>query len=157
MLALIAVLLVGLGLMALHPAQLPPWASAISSAITLRSEPARAADPSHPSHPPPKPPESMKRRAAVKEVPRTENPGTGLSARTAPERSPFPFPLAQQIVTGTPKADLLKSFGPAEATVTGADLGRLHERLVYIDKLSGRRTLIFLLNGRAVAAQTYVE
>jgi hypothetical protein len=152
-LVLITVIVVGVGLLVLNPSSLPR-ASAILSRIAASTRSPSSAIQAQPA---PKPPEIAKHGTLPKDLRRTESPETAVSMRSASAASPSPFPLGQDIVNGTPKAEILERFGVPQATITGADLGRLQERLVYVDKSSRRKTLIFLLNERVVAAQTYVE
>ncbi len=71
--------------------------------------------------------------------------------------TPRHFPLAQEIIKGMTKSAVLASFGPPEATVTGADLGQLRERLLYLDALTTRKTLIFFVDGDVIRAETYTQ
>ena len=94
-----------------------------------------------------------------------------VAARPGPPREPgitpptsqtqaevtYPFPDASEISSGDSKSSILAVFGPAEVMVTGADLGQLNERLVYRDKLTGKRTVISTVNGRVSGAQTYLQ
>ena len=55
------------------------------------------------------------------------------------------------------KSAVLASFGRPEATVAGADAGHLFERLLYLDASTRRTTLIFLVDGDAIRAETYIQ
>src|SRR5262249_16766851 len=52
-----------------------------------------------------------------------------LSRSSAIVPGKYAFPIGTDINIGLLKADLLRGFGPPEATVTGSDFGRLHERM----------------------------
>jgi len=41
--------------------------------------------------------------------------------------------------------------------VTGADTGELHERYVYVDPATGRRTFIAMINAVVTNAQTLTQ
>jgi hypothetical protein len=85
----------------------------------------------------------------------------GSEAAAAPllavPATPRPFPLPGDILPGTARSAVFARFGPPEAAVTGADLGKLRERLIYIDKANGRRTHIFLLNGNVTGTETLAQ
>ena len=55
------------------------------------------------------------------------------------------------------KSAVLASFGRPEATVAGADAGHLFERFLYLDASTRRTTLIFLVDGDAIRAETYIQ
>jgi len=61
--------------------------------------------------------------------------------------------MAQDIPNGMAKSSIMATFGPPEATVSGAD-GQLRERLVYVDKKTGRKTFVFLANGNVSSVET---
>jgi len=65
--------------------------------------------------------------------------------------------LAQEIQSGTARSALVALFGPPQATVAGADLGQLQERLIYLDPPTKRRTLISLVNGSVTFAETLAQ
>ena len=89
--------------------------------------------------------------ASMEEMP--EVSAVSTAAAVAPPR--YRFPLYTDIAVGTGKPAILESFGSPSITVTGSELGRLQERLVYTDKPTDRKTVIFLVNGRVAGAQTY--
>ena len=93
---------------------------------------------------------------AVRPSPPQESAITPPTSQT-PAEVTYPFPDASEISSGTSKASILAVFGPAEVVVTGADFGQLNERLVYRDKLTGKRTVISTVNGRVSGAQTYLQ
>ena len=74
-----------------------------------------------------------------------------------PTDTPRRFPLAQEVIQGMKKSAVLASFGPPEATVTGADVGKLFERLLYRDASTRRTTLIFFVDGNVIRAETYTQ
>ena len=72
-----------------------------------------------------------------------------------PIRQAYVFPRDEAVAIETPKSDILAAFGPAQATVTGADLGQLHERMVYVNRSTGEETVILFLNGKVRTIRTY--
>ena len=68
--------------------------------------------------------------------------------------TPRRFPLAQEIVKGMTKSAVLASFANPTATVTGADVGHLVERLIYLDSSSMKTTLIYFVDGKVIRAET---
>jgi hypothetical protein len=74
-----------------------------------------------------------------------------------PTGTPRRFPLAQEITKGMTKSAVLAICGPPEATVTGADVGQLLERLLYLDASTRRTTLIFFVDGNVIRAETYTQ
>jgi hypothetical protein len=127
----------------------PAWWSQVSAtlaSVTGRSPTAKSAPPSTS----PEKPNPLGRKKA-------SHPGQSdwrveilesnpsASAPAATERPPFP--AAQDVQPGTARSVILKTFVPPGATVTGADVGQLRERFIYIDKTTGRKTVIFLTNG----------
>jgi|ERR1041385_5077282 hypothetical protein len=66
---------------------------------------------------------------------------------------PQRFPLAQEITKGMSRSAIVSAYGPPEAIISGAD-GQLRERLLYVDKQTGRKTFIFLANGNVSGAET---
>jgi hypothetical protein len=86
-----------------------------------------------------------------------ESPGTvtvTVIPGPPPDR-PRRFPLGHEIAKGMTKADVLASFGTPTATVAGADVGQLLERLVYSDPPTRRTTSIYLADGKVIRAETY--
>jgi hypothetical protein len=69
----------------------------------------------------------------------------------------YPFPVSEEVKVGLSKSAVVATFGPPEATATGADHGRLQERLVYVDKSTGQKTIIAAVDGKVVGAQTFVK
>jgi len=53
------------------------------------------------------------------------------------------------------RSAVLANFGPPDATVTGADVGQLRERLIYLDAPTRRKTSILLVDGKVIGAETY--
>jgi len=68
----------------------------------------------------------------------------------------YRFPTRTDIRVGTSKPEILASFGPPQATVTGADRGQLQERMIYTERSTGKKTLIAVVNGKVTSAETYV-
>jgi len=83
--------------------------------------------------------------------------GTSPVPAPRPPEKRYPFPVAEQIVPGTPQTTILATFGPPEAKVTGADTGELRERYVYVDRATGRRTFIAMVNAVVTNAQTLTQ
>jgi len=128
-------------------------ASAILAGVSSHASSDQSADRKAPAPQPP----PAKRHARSQALPPAETHDESIPAPSVHTSSIYRFPLAPEIVAGSTRADILNTFGPPAATITGADLGRLQERLVYIEKSTRRKTLISILNGRVVAAQTYTE
>lgn len=57
-------------------------------------------------------------------------------------------------MTGVLKSEVVTTFGAPDATVVGADR-QLQERLVYVDATTGRKTMIFIVDGKVTGAETY--
>jgi len=146
-------LLVGTVILVIHPPSWLPKASAILAGVSSHASSEQGADrkASAPEPPP------AKHHARSKALPPVETHEASIPAPPVHTSSIYRFPLAPEIVTGSTRADILNTFGPPEATITGADLGHLQERLVYVEKSTRRKTLISILNGKVVAAQTYTE
>jgi len=136
----------------------PAWWSAIESNVAgafSKSRPPIAAELQNPfakSEPkaPAKGHRTPKRESA--EVVRTVS-----SVVTAPAEARFPFPIETDIPSGTPKSRLLGAFGSPQFRVTGTDVGSLQEQLVYLDRDSGQKTVILLVNGKVSSAQTSAQ
>jgi len=115
---------------------------------------------------PPDPPEEKKEPAKKKAFhPLPQNlpaaPEVAVAAPVLPApavREPDPprFPLAQDIPKGMLKSAIVATFGPPETIISGAD-GQLRERLLYVEKNTGRKTFIFIANGRANNAETLLQ
>ncbi len=153
-LALIAMLLVGGVVLVIHPPSWLPQASAILSGVSSHASSDQGADRKAPA---PEPPPAPKRHMRTKDLPPSKAEEASIPAPPMQPRSLYHFPLASEIATGSTRADILSTYGPPEATITGADLGRLQERLIYVEKPTRRKTSISILNGKVVAAQTYTE
>ncbi len=91
--------------------------------------------------------------SAVREVAEVETAAAPVIAPAIRYR----FPEAQEIPNGTARGALVARFGQPEATVTGADLGQLRERFLYVDPPTRRRTLIILINGNVTSAETFAQ
>jgi hypothetical protein len=151
---LIAAIVIGVGLLVLRPQSWLPRA-AIFSAITgkapekveSRTSPLAKPKPVGKSHTAASPPRSSA----------SEGSATVTVTLLPPTEAPRRFPLAQEIVRGMKKSAVLARFGRPEATVAGADAGQLFERLLYLDASTRRTTLIFLVNGDAIRAETYTQ
>ena len=153
--ALIVMLLAGIGLLLFRPSWWPQESASFFQA-KAKSESAVPAERASPFTPP-EPRDGTKRPTPTNEPVRREDPETGPPPRPTSAQTSSHFPLESEIVAGTPESVVQATFGPPEAIVSGSDLGRLQERLVYMDKSTGKKTLIFLLDGKVVGAQTYTE
>jgi len=157
---LCAVLLIAIGYLLLHPES--GWRQA-TAAFTAITEGSFAKPPQTSSD---KPTPMPMERPMPMEKSRTARPER-LSA--APEEStvtikPLPptetlrrFPLIPEITKGTPKSEVLATFGTPDATVTAAERGQLLERLLYWDKSARKGTLIFFVDGNVIRAETYPQ
>ena len=81
--------------------------------------------------------------------------GAEIAARTPPPDKKYPFPIAEHIVAGTPETIILAAFGRPEVKVTGADAGEIRERYVYVDRETGRKTYIAMVNALVTSVQTF--
>ena len=81
----------------------------------------------------------------------------GIRDRHRHSDTPRRFPLAQEIIKGTTKSAVLASFATPAATVSGADVGQLLERLIYLDASSKRTTSIYFVDGKVIRAETYTQ
>ena len=81
--------------------------------------------------------------------------GAEIAARTPPPDKKYPFPIAEHIVAGTTQTMILSAFGRPDVKVTGADTGEIRERYVYLDRQTGRKTYIALVNAVVTGVQTF--
>jgi hypothetical protein len=134
----------------------PSWWSQVSatfSSITARSPNAKSA-------PRPSPTEKPNPLGRKKASPAGQSDWKAEVVDSMPTASaPTPtdrysFPVPQDILLGTVRSVILTRFGPPGATVTGADVGQLRERFIYIDKATGRKTVIFLINGAVTSVES---
>lgn len=161
LLTLIGILLVGVTLLLYRP---EAWFPQAPRSLSGLSDLLRASAVEKPS-PMPEPLEAKSKTSgkgpATPRQPEaigTEGPGASIpvAGRPAPEKR-YPFPIAEQIAPGTLQATLLATYGRPEARVTGADTGELHERYVYVDPATGRRTFIAMINAVVTNAQTLTQ
>jgi hypothetical protein len=151
-LGLLLLLLGGVGVLYLHPSWLwPPAAAPAAPAQAVVADSSK------------EPPAAKKAPAPFK---RTANDNVAvlpesspkISPARAPVRAPDPrFPTAEEISVGSSKTSVVASFGPPEATLSGADHGILNERLVYLQESSGKQTSVYLMNGKVIGALTYLQ
>ena len=73
---------------------------------------------------------------------------------TPPPDKKYPFPTTDRVIAGTPEATILTAFGRPAVKVTGAETGELRERYVYVDRGTGRKTYIGLVNAVVTSVQT---
>ena len=152
---LIAAIVIGVGAVILRPQSWWPSAAATLSAITGK---ALGKTESRPS-PFAKPNPVEKSRTALPPSHSIAQEGSvTVTAIVLPSTyTPPRFPLAREISKGMTKSAVLASFGPPEATVTGADVGQLLERLLYLEASTRRTTLIFFADGSVTRAETYTQ
>lgn len=152
-LALIAVLLTALGLMVFKPSW---WNQATVGLSLLRVNSASAVSSDRASpFAKDEPREDTKRHFTSRILGPADVPGAPAPGQPIPIKPAYSFPREPEVAVGTSKSDVLAAFGQAQATVTGADLGQLYERLLYVDQSSGEETLIVFLNGKVRAVRTY--
>jgi hypothetical protein len=152
-LALIVVLLTALGIMIFRPSM---WkqAAAQFSALAGKSEPAVSPDKASPFTKE-EPREDTSRHFTSRIIVPTDDSTVLPTAQSAIAQPSYRFPRDAEIIVGSGKSELLTTFGPPQATITGAELGQLHERLVYLDHVTGEETIIQFLNGKVRNARTY--
>ena len=149
---LVAAIVIGVGFLILRPQSWWPQAAATFSAITgkvLGNVESRTS--------PFAKPKPVEKSRTARPQPRSSALDESMAVTITLTDTPRRFPLAQEIIKGMIKSAVLASFGPPEATVTGADLGQLRERLLYLDALTGRATLIFFVDGNVIRAETYTQ
>jgi hypothetical protein len=133
----------------------PPWMSQVPTTIA-----AVFSKKEEPKVEKPTPMPEQKKNAKAKKSPAHEP--LAMASREVPAMRPLDvppaiahrFPLATTVTTGTARAALLASFGVPDASAVGSDTGQLRERYVYVDKATGRKTFISLLNGNVTTAET---
>jgi hypothetical protein len=135
-----------------RPSLWPEVATRIGAAT---SETPRSADRASPfSKPEPK--HSSAKQLTVLKPPDSDEEHEPAPPKAIPEPVKYPFPIGKDITVGTSKRGVLAAFGSPEVAVTGADFGRLQERLIYIERLTGKKTFISVVNGTVAGAETYV-
>ena len=152
---LIAAILIGVGFLILRPQSL--WAPAVAtfSAITGKAHGKTESLPS-----PFAKTKAVEKSRAARPEPRSsasEGSVTVTVIPLPPTDTTRRFPLAQEIIKGTTKSAVLASFATPAATVTGADVGQLLERLIYLDASSKRTTSIYFVDGKVIRAETYTQ
>jgi hypothetical protein len=136
----------------------PPWMSQVPQ--TLAAVFAKKEDPKADK---PSPMEEQKKQPAKKSANVREPVQMTYRVEMQPMQPNVPpaiaprFPLASSVSAGTARAALLASFGQPDATAVGSDTGQLRERYVYVDKATGRKTFISLLNGNVISAETLIQ
>jgi hypothetical protein len=108
-------------------------------------------------------PPATKRGIASKGLVQADHPqpveargsGPNITAPTLPPERKYPFPTAEHIVAGTPETMILAAFGRPEVRVTGAETGEIRERYVYVDRQTGRKTYIALVNAKVTSVGTF--
>ena len=150
-LALIAVLVACTGLLLLRPSLWREAAARIGVAPVATPSPGERDSP-FATPPPTDPPKSPTKMVASPSSDERE-PATAQEATPAVK---YPFPIATTINVGTSKSRVVAAFGPPAATVTGADVGRLNERIIYLDRATHKKTVVTIVNGKVASAATYV-
>jgi len=151
---LIAAIVIGVGFLILRPQSL--WAPAVAtlSAITGKAHGKTGSL----SSPFAKPKSVEKRREPRPQPLSSESEGSvTVTVIALPVTDAPRFPVAQEIINGVTKDAVLASFAAPAATVTGADLGQLLERLLYLDASTRRTTLIYFMDGKVIRAETFTR
>jgi len=153
MVLLIACIALGAGFLILRPQALWGPAAAAFAAITGTTAKTETPTPAEP----PKPVEKVRRvRTGVRPADSTdEDREVTVKIIALPPTAPLPFPLAQEVARGMTRSAVLAGFTAPTATIAGADIGHLQERLVYVDPPSGRATWIYLVDGKVSRAETF--
>ena len=151
---LIAAILIGVGFLILRPQSL--WAPAVASLSAIAGK-VHGQSGSHPS--PFSRPKAVEKSRAARPLPRSSASEGSVTVTVIafPPIAPPRFPLAQEIIKGMTKSSVLASFATPAATVTGADIGHLRERLIYFDASSKRTTLIYFVDGKVIQSETYTQ
>jgi len=150
--ALIAALVACTGLLLLRPSLWPEAAARIGLAPPPAPNPGERDSPFAIS-PPANPPKSS---GAPIPRPEGERPQTSAAQAAMPMPMQYPFPTATAVAVGTSKSAVLAAFGPPTVAVTGADVGRLNERIMYLDRSTQKKTVITIVNGKVASTATYV-
>jgi len=151
---LIAAIVIGVGFLILRPQSLWAPATAALSAITGKAHgkagslpsPFAKSKPVDKSHAPRPQPLSSESEGSVT-----------VTVIALPVTDTPRFPLAQEIIKGMTKSAVLASFAAPAATVTGADVGQLLERFVYLDTSTGTTTTIYFIEGKVIRAETFTR
>ena len=159
--ALVCILLIAVSALVLWPDSfLPQWHHSLAAFLRPSSSE---------NKPSPSPAPTAEKKTAVKKPAGSSHPSTVPVMEAAVEPVPvpagalssparqYPFPVAEQIPAGTPLATVIGQFGRPEMKATGADKGELRERYVYVDRLTGRRTFIAVVNSIVTSAQTLTQ
>jgi hypothetical protein len=153
---LIAAILIGVGFLILRPQSL--WAPAVAS-LSAIAEKLHGQSGSHPRPSPFSTPKAVEKSQAARALPRSSasEGSVTVTVIALPPIAPPRFPLAQEIIKGMTKSSVLASFTTPAATVTGADVAHLLERLIYLDESSKRTTSIYFVDGKVIRAETYTQ
>ena len=146
-LALIAVLLIALGMMVFRPSW---WNQATASLSRFGAAPTSTVSTDR---------AARLRNRSPDQIPstiRTSESSHQTVGRKAcrprfpcpPSGRPMSFRETRRLPLRLLSRTFSAAFGPAQATVTGADLGQLHERMVYVNRSTGEETVILFLNGK---------
>ena len=151
---LIAAIVIGVGFLILRPQSL--WAPAVAtlSAITGKAHGKTGSLPSPFAKP--KPVEKS-RAPRLQPLSRESEGSVTVTVIALPVTDTPHFPLAQEIIKGMTKSAVLASFAAPTATVSGADVGQLLERLVYLDTSTRRTTTIYFIDGKVIRAETFTR
>ena len=155
-LVIIAVLLLGLGFLLVHP--WPEGARILANLLqpNVQAAPVNEAAPAQPLEDKGRIRGKGRSNPGLTEPVEVNAPETKNISAPLPAEKKYPFPVAEQTVPGTPEATVLASFGSPEVNVTGADSGQLHKRYVYADHTTGRVTYIAMVNAVVTNAYTVI-
>jgi hypothetical protein len=152
---LIAAILIGVGFLILRPQSL--WEPAVASLSAIAGK-LHGQSGSHPHPSPFSSPKAIEKSRTARPLPRSSaSDGSVTVTVIALPIAPPRFPLAQEILKGMTKSSVLSSFATPAATVTGADVAQLLERLIYLDESSKRTTSIHFADGKVIRAETYTQ
>jgi hypothetical protein len=150
--ALIAALVACIGLLLYRPSLWPEVAARLGASAP-EFVPAERADPFA----------TPEIKETTAKLPTPVAPSDTLEQSQVPSPEPsggasliYRFPTRADIPVGTTKPDILATFGPPQATVTGADRGQLQERLIYTEPKTGRKTAIAVTDGKVTRAETFI-
>lgn len=95
-----------------------------------------------------------KRKTTQSQETVAQSSGAGIVIPTPSPEKRYPFPTIERVAAGTPETTILTAFGRPAVKVTGAETGELRERYVYVDRGTGRKTYIALVNAVVTSVQT---
>ena len=149
---LIASIMIGVTLLVIRPQSM--WAPVVA-ALTGKSNEKTASRPS-----PLAEKKTVEKSRPARPGPRSDESSEAVTVNVLPSppaNTPRRFPLAQDIVKGMTKAAVLADFATPTATIAGADVGQLLERLVYVEPSIRKTTFIYFADGKVIRAETYTQ